>query len=66
MKAIFKGHYSYLQQRKNQKFYQQLKYLLTVVSQTGITGEKNNQIQINDYGNKEYLDRSKSVNTEAV
>lgn len=55
-----------MQQRKNQKFYQQLKYLLAVVSQTGITGEKKNQIQINDYGNKEYLDRPKSINTEAV
>lgn len=55
-----------MQQRKNQKFYQQLKYLLAIVSQTGITGEKKNQIQINDYGNKEYLDRPKSINTEAV
>lgn len=65
MKVIYKGHYSHMQQRKNQEFYQQLKYLLSDVSQNGITGKKK-IIQINDYGNKEYLDRPKSMNTEAV
>lgn len=55
-----------MQQRKNQKFCQQLKYLLNEVSKIRITWEKNNQIQISDYGNKDYLDRPKFINTEAV
>lgn len=40
--------------------------ILSECSQIGITGKKKNKIQINDYGNKEYLDRTKSKNRETV